>query len=652
MSIGDVSVVLRSGALLEVREKGELVGALDVTTFDLPTNEPERISSVLQTPEYVFCLPVFGITFIGTSHGFDGHGLTTGFILWIESRGVLVDPPIGTNAFLRANRIPPSCIRDVILTHVHADHDAGLLPVIHAHPVRLTVHSFRTVVEAYLRKLRAKGVSRPEHLFDFHPVMAGRQEKISGARWNFEFSFHALPTLRFKVRYGGRCIAYSCDTFFEPARLKELAATGLFTPKRLDMLLNWVMTPEVDLIVHEAGVPPIHTPLSALAALPLDIRRRMRVVHCSGLSDEAESAGLQIPKTGLEYSLVMDVGRLQQGKALSAHMMQLLMSSMYFSGLTAASAQLLLNQAEIRAFPAGALLIREGDAHDDRVFLLVEGLAVVSHSKSSTEHTHVAEGVVMGEPGFPDWPPSVPFSEDVNFSTAKPFCGSNLDGVLSLQERLLSVVMPGQVIGVSRLMESKQPARNANVSATTEWCVCMVWDGQEVIKALSLSPGKKQHVLEIADSFLQFKPFLEKSIPKSNLFRHLPPHLIEPISGYIENVATYAKGAVICHEGELSRGLHCIRSGRVGISVAEAYGSKLHVAIMGEGHFFGENSMFSQVRRATVVVLDDDTTLLTINIFKMSLLMTVPAMRLALDRKACANLTILPEFLKIARESE
>ncbi len=39
--------------------------------------------------------------------------------------GWLVDPPPNAVEFFRANGISTKCIRGVILTHTHADHDAG-----------------------------------------------------------------------------------------------------------------------------------------------------------------------------------------------------------------------------------------------------------------------------------------------------------------------------------------------------------------------------------------------------------------------------------------------------------------------------------------------------------------------------------------------
>lgn len=37
--------------------------------------------------------PDFGITILGASHGFDCKGSTSGYILWVNQRGIMVDPP-------------------------------------------------------------------------------------------------------------------------------------------------------------------------------------------------------------------------------------------------------------------------------------------------------------------------------------------------------------------------------------------------------------------------------------------------------------------------------------------------------------------------------------------------------------------------------
>ena len=69
----------------------------------------------------VFAPPLFGVTVLGNSHGFDPKGSTTGYILWVNRRGIMVDPPPNSSVLLQLSNIPPCLIDGVILTHCHAD---------------------------------------------------------------------------------------------------------------------------------------------------------------------------------------------------------------------------------------------------------------------------------------------------------------------------------------------------------------------------------------------------------------------------------------------------------------------------------------------------------------------------------------------------
>lgn len=40
-----------------------------------------------------FTPPHFGITVLGASHGFDASGSTSGYIIWVNQRGIMIDPP-------------------------------------------------------------------------------------------------------------------------------------------------------------------------------------------------------------------------------------------------------------------------------------------------------------------------------------------------------------------------------------------------------------------------------------------------------------------------------------------------------------------------------------------------------------------------------
>ena len=42
---------------------------------------------------------------------------------------------------------------------------------------------------------------------------------------------------------------------------------------------------DADLIIHESGVPPIHTTVTSLNDLPVSIKKKLKIVHCHGIPE-------------------------------------------------------------------------------------------------------------------------------------------------------------------------------------------------------------------------------------------------------------------------------------------------------------------------------------------------------------------------------
>ena len=98
-----------------------------------------------------FDMPEFGITVLGSADGFTKDGTTAGFVLWMRGRGILVDPPAHSAHYLRENGIASRKITHVILTHCHADHDAGTFQKILLEG-RVTVMTTKTIMASFVRK--------------------------------------------------------------------------------------------------------------------------------------------------------------------------------------------------------------------------------------------------------------------------------------------------------------------------------------------------------------------------------------------------------------------------------------------------------------------------------------------------------------------
>ena len=75
----------------------------------------KQMPSINTIKETRFEPPLFGVTTLGNSHGFDALGSTSGFIFWINGRGIMVDPPPYSSQVLRLQGVPPLLIEKVCI---------------------------------------------------------------------------------------------------------------------------------------------------------------------------------------------------------------------------------------------------------------------------------------------------------------------------------------------------------------------------------------------------------------------------------------------------------------------------------------------------------------------------------------------------------
>ena len=133
---------------ITIRQGGEVVARIDRGTPLLPAVAEEAEG------ERIFHPPLFGMTALGTGHGFDPDADTSGMILWINRRGIIIDPPVHSTAKLMRLGVNPKLIDSVILTHCHADHDAGTLQKI-MQEGQVNLYTTATIFESFLRKASA-----------------------------------------------------------------------------------------------------------------------------------------------------------------------------------------------------------------------------------------------------------------------------------------------------------------------------------------------------------------------------------------------------------------------------------------------------------------------------------------------------------------
>lgn len=317
--------------------------------------------------------PVFGITVIGSGHGFDAATSTVGFILWLDGKGILVDPPVNTTAWLRQNGLNTRLIENIILTHCHADHDSGTLQKI-LEEGRMKVHTTRTIMGSFVTKYCAlTGLSPADfrRLFTFEPVTVGEPVPIEGAEFRFQYRLHSIPTIGFEVHFQGRSFVYSSDTLYDPEKIRQLRAEGVLSSARMEELLAFPW--HHDIIFHEAGLPPIHTPMSVLADLPQQVKERLYLVHVSEGSIP-ENQGLKLARPGLAHTLRLEVPRPET--SLAHQMLDVLVHIDLFRDMKVDKALEFLRLAHHRGYEPGEVVIRRGTP-GSRFFMILSGEAEV-----------------------------------------------------------------------------------------------------------------------------------------------------------------------------------------------------------------------------------------------------------------------------------
>ncbi len=365
--------------------------------------EPIRQESLSKQPLRAFWAPLLGVSVLGSGHGFDPGNRTSGFIIWIEGRGVMVDPPVDSVDWLRGYDIPAKQIDTLILTHCHADHDAGTLQKI-LQGGRITIYTTPGVMASFVTKYSALTGMTPEAfrgLFDYHPVQVGKPVYLHGAEATFDYSLHSLPCAGFQIHLRGRSLVYPSDTLNQPERIQLLHEQGILSSARRDQLLHfpWHHT----LVLHEAGIPPIHTPIEYLSTLEEEVKKRMLLVHVSEKSLPPGS-DLKIAPTGLENTVDLGVAHLPVQEAVE--LLETMGRVEIFADLPVSRAAEFLRMVSREWFAPGEVVVEKG-APGHKFYMIVSGQAAVikdqKEFKIYSGYDYFGEtALILGQPRVAD----------------------------------------------------------------------------------------------------------------------------------------------------------------------------------------------------------------------------------------------------------
>lgn len=358
------------GDALVVRDHGR-----DVAVVGAMVSLPSRTSSTdpdVSPPSWV--APSFGVTVLGASHGFDPSGKTTGFLLWMGGRAILVDPPTDTTDYLRARGIAPKTIDGVILTHCHADHDAGTFQKL-LEESQISLYTTPHILGSFLRKYSAlSGLSEDllRRTFSFHPVRIGAPVHVRGGELWFRYTLHSIPTIGFDAFYGNRSISISGDTLYDPKRVTEMFEQGILDPARFEDLIGF--PGHHSAILHEAGIPPLHTPVAALSELPDDVKKRLYLVHIAAKDVPTEN-GLRAAREGIEHTIRVEPSAPPRF-ADAIELLDIFAMVDFLRDLPLSRARSLLQVARRMTLPAGEHIVTQG-TKGDSFYIIVNGTVQV-----------------------------------------------------------------------------------------------------------------------------------------------------------------------------------------------------------------------------------------------------------------------------------
>jgi len=218
---------------------------------------------------------------LGVGDAFSADHYSSCLAIEAEGEWLLIDCPHPIRKILKEASASSGRALDVdsfgavVITHLHADHSSGLEGLGYfAHFVlgrrlKLVIHPqvleelWAGHLSAGMRRLIRPG-SQEEHpmtledYFEVVPLDEQRPTQVGPFSLECRRTVHHVPTTALRIAAGGRSLGYSADTAFDPA------------------LIDWLT--QADLAIHETNFG-VHTPYERLAALPGEVRRKLRLIH-------------------------------------------------------------------------------------------------------------------------------------------------------------------------------------------------------------------------------------------------------------------------------------------------------------------------------------------------------------------------------------
>lgn len=249
---------------------------------------------------------------LGVGDAFSSIHYNTSFLLE-GSKRYLIDCPPAVLRLLAERGIDPAGIHDVLMTHVHGDHCAGLETLIlwkkyvQRSGLRIWTSSvvyaelrtrfFPSFSQTFTPDLSRIREAEFEEYVDFCELSTDHATQLEqDLAVEIRHNWHPTPTLGLRISGPLGRISISGDNRYDPPLLDRLRQTGMLSPESYERLAgDWLW--QADVVYHEAerGQAGLHTREEQLLSLPESVRQKLRLIH---VSDGFEEGRLTVAREG------------------------------------------------------------------------------------------------------------------------------------------------------------------------------------------------------------------------------------------------------------------------------------------------------------------------------------------------------------------
>ncbi|MBA3531732.1 MAG: cyclic nucleotide-binding domain-containing protein [Ardenticatenales bacterium] len=318
------------------------------------------------------------VQFIGGSDGFDPFGITTCFLAYLGKQGATRATLFDTAAYLRmrlgALGVSPPQISEVVLSHLHEDHLAGLPELLLMGSQRVRLLTADVIHTSLLHVLSAM-LDLPEEdvgaLFDYYPLNPGEPVVINGRHFESIYAVHSIPTIA--VRAESLC--YSGDMRYDEVWFDELVEQGVLSPERRDALVNFADGAQV--LVQDAGGGPVHTTITPETLKSLTAKsQRVILAHTSNPELLTEHPGLAAYVEIAHSGHISAMGDLV-GSVEADEWVETLSACPLFARLPLEERVLLVEKVKLAEWEEGETIIYDGEPVDGFTYVVHSGLAEI-----------------------------------------------------------------------------------------------------------------------------------------------------------------------------------------------------------------------------------------------------------------------------------